>query len=76
MTLSIIPGLGRVYYGQIADGVNSFKYTTPFILSSYYLHENKHDILSVLTGVVAVIFWGSDFYGVYKLSKIYKQPSE
>jgi len=76
MTLSIIPGLGRVYYGQMADGVNSFKYTTPFILSSYYLHENQNNILSLLTGVVAVIFWGSDFYGVYNLSKIYRHPSE
>ena len=76
MTFSIIPGLGRAYYGQIADGVNSFKYTTPFILSSYYLHENNNDILSVLTGCIAMIFWGSEFYGVYNLSKIYKHPSK
>jgi|TARA_B100002003_G_C14135669_1_gene546168 putative component of membrane protein insertase Oxa1/YidC/SpoIIIJ protein YidD len=71
MTLSIIPGLGRVYYGQITDGINSFKYTTPCIISSYYLHTQNYDILSVLIGGVAMIFWGSEFYGVYNLSKIY-----
>ncbi|MBC8489400.1 MAG: membrane protein insertion efficiency factor YidD [Bacteroidetes bacterium] len=75
MTLSIIPGLGRVYYGQTTDGINSFKYTTPFIFSSYYLYKQNYDILSVLMGSIAIIFWGSEFYGVYNLSKIYDHPN-
>ena len=71
ITLSIIPGLGRVYYGQFTDGINSFKYTTPFLISSYYLHKNNNDILSILFGSIGLLFWSSDFYGVYNLSNIY-----
>ena len=40
------------------------------------IHENNNDILAVLTGCIAMIFWSSDFYGVYNLSQIYKYPSK
>jgi|TARA_B100000315_G_C14404410_1_gene507987 putative component of membrane protein insertase Oxa1/YidC/SpoIIIJ protein YidD len=71
ITLSIVPGLGRVYYGQFTDGINSFKYTTPFLISSYYSHKNNNDIFSILFGSIGLLFWASDFYGVYNLSHIY-----
>ena len=71
LSLCIIPGMGRVYYGQYKDGINSFKYTFPLILSSVLLSQNNYDLSSFLFGSIALLFWTSDFYGTYNLIKSY-----
>ena len=68
MTLSIIPGLGKIYYGHYFDGLQSFKYTSPFILSGVYFYDKEDFLLSTILGSIGVLFWISDFYGVYNIA--------
>jgi|TARA_Y100000310_G_scaffold169339_1_gene169391 putative component of membrane protein insertase Oxa1/YidC/SpoIIIJ protein YidD len=75
LPLSLIPGMGRVYYGHYRDGFNSFRYTTSTALGSYVLLKTGFNLLSIMAGGVSTLFWVSDFYGVYRLSTLYDQSN-
>ena len=65
--LSLIPGLGRAYFGQYDDAFNSFQYTTFATLATYFLHINNFDNLKYFTGYATFVFWSTDFYAIIKL---------
>ena len=71
--LSLIPGMGKVYYGHHEDAKNTIKYISPFILSSIFFYKNDHPILFAISGSISLNFWISDLYGTYNIAKQYKK---
>lgn len=68
-SLSVIPGLGRVYCGRYTDGLISFFSFGLLSYITYKQHEKENDILLFLSGSFTFTFWLSDFYGAYRTAK-------
>tara|TARA_B100001964_G_C13739699_1_gene382524 strand:- start:19 stop:492 length:474 start_codon:yes stop_codon:yes gene_type:complete len=70
--LTVVPGLGRAYYGQIEDAKNSFLYTVGFGLLSLIMKENSKDTISMGFAITSLFFWSTDFLALYKMDSIEK----
>ena len=68
-SLSLIPGLGRIYSGRYKDGILSFISLTLLSYSSYKKYKNDNYIGSSILGSFTFTFWLSDFYGAYRSAR-------
>lgn len=68
-TLSIVPGLGRVYAGQPVDGLFSFLLVAGFGYNSFTHNQADHTIRAGINGTLMTLFWMADIYGAYRTAQ-------
>jgi len=66
--LSVIPGLGRAYYGHKFDGIVSFTYVSGLSSISYNSFKNENRVMGLFSGFFALLFWSADVYATNQLS--------
>tara|TARA_Y100001958_G_C21202567_1_gene529031 strand:- start:560 stop:1192 length:633 start_codon:yes stop_codon:yes gene_type:complete len=71
MALSLLPGLGKAYYGYHNEAFHTLKYIIPFVGLSYYSYVNEYKITFSISTIIGTALWISDIYGVHFISKQY-----
>ncbi len=67
----IIPGAGKIYTGEISDGIVSFITTSLFAFLSYDNFKADHKFRAWLFGGLAAGFYAGNVYGSYASAQIY-----
>jgi TM2 domain-containing membrane protein YozV len=67
----IIPGAGKIYTGEISDGIVAFITTSLFAFLAYDNFKADHDFRGWLFGGLAVAFYAGNIYGSYASAQIY-----
>ena len=62
-TLSIVPGLGRVYAGRPLDGLLSFLLIGSFAYATVQHYEAENTGWVILDGGLTILLWSADIYG-------------
>jgi len=60
---AIIPGLGKIYAGEIGDGITSFLFTGVLSFLAYDNFKANHDFRAWLFTGLAAWFYGGNIYG-------------
>lgn len=60
---AIIPGLGKIYAGEIGDGITSFLFTGVLSFLAYDNFKADHDFRAWLFTGLAALFYGGNIYG-------------
>lgn len=68
---AIIPGAGKIYTGEISDGIFSFITTGLFAFLSYDNFKADHKFRAWLFGGLAAGFYAGNVYGSYASAQIY-----
>lgn len=69
-SLSIVPGLGRVYAGHPVDGLLSFLIVASFASNTYLHAELGHSVRAGINATFMALFWAADVYGAYRTAKM------
>ena len=69
LLLSVIPGLGRIYLGELDDGILVNRYTLSSILLTCFFNKRNKKLLAYFSGYFSMVFWSTDIYYVIKLKK-------
>ena len=70
MTLSIVPGLGRVYAGHVTDGIISSVLIAALGSSAYLNGQRGNSGRAVFQGSLTMLFWITDFYGAWNSARL------
>jgi len=68
---AIIPGAGKIYTGEISDGIFSFITTGLFAFLSYDNFKADHKFRAWLFGGLAAGFYAGNIYGSFASAQIY-----
>jgi TM2 domain-containing membrane protein YozV len=68
---AIIPGAGKIYTGEISDGIVAFITTSLFAFLAYDNFKADHDFRGWLFGGLAVAFYAGNIYGSFASAQIY-----
>ncbi len=67
----LIPGSGKIYLGEIGDGITAFIATSLFAFLSYDNFNAKHDFRGWLFAGIGLFFYGGNIYGSIAAAQIY-----
>jgi TM2 domain-containing membrane protein YozV len=62
---ALVPGLGKIYTGDVSDGVTGFLITGLLGYATWQNIENGHALRAAMTGAAAAFFYGGAVYGSY-----------
>jgi TM2 domain-containing membrane protein YozV len=68
---AVIPGAGKIYTGEISDGIFSLITTGLFSFLAYDNFKADHDFRGWLFSGLATMFYGGNIYGSYASAQIY-----
>ena len=68
---ALIPGLGKVYTGEIGDGITAFLATGILSYLSYTNFNHHHDFRGWLFGGLGALFYAGNIYGSAASAKVY-----
>ena len=68
---AIIPGAGKIYTGEISDGIFAFITTGLFSFLAYDNFKAEHDFRGWLFSSLAAMFYAGNIYGSYASAQIY-----
>lgn len=60
--LPIVPGMGRVRKGQIADGAVNFLLVVAGGSATIRYHQYGYNFVAAVSGLATMLFWASDFH--------------
>ncbi len=66
VSLSIVPGLGRVYTGHSVDGFLSLILVSAFAYNTYNHHDAGNSVRAGINASLMTLFWMADIYGAYR----------
>jgi len=70
VSLSLIPGLGRIYAGHPVDGFLSLLLVASFAYNTYAHDKAGNPIRASLNAGLMTLFWAADIYGAYRTAKM------
>ena len=68
---AIIPGAGKIYTGDIGDGIFTFLTTGVFTFLAYDNFKAEHNFRGWLFSGLAVMFYGGNIYGSFASAQIH-----
>lgn len=68
---TLIPGLGKIYTGQVGDGITAFIFNSILGYLAYNNFKNDHNFRGWLFSVLGVYFYAGNIYGSIVSAKIY-----
>ena len=68
---AIIPGAGKIYTGEISDGIFAFITTGLFSFLAYDNFKANHNLRGWLFSSLAVMFYAGNVYGSYASAQLY-----
>ena len=68
---AIIPGSGKIYLGEIGDGITAFIATSLFAFLSYDNFRANHDFRGWLFSGIGFFFYAGNIYGSVAAAQIY-----
>lgn len=70
---ALVPGLGKIYAGQIGEGVSSFLITGAMgaITAEHWIKDGPKDWKTIVPGVLTAILYIGSIYGSYMSVSIY-----
>src|SRR5690606_34174570 len=60
---ALIPGTGKIYTGQISEGLTAFVITSLFTFISYNNFKHDHDIRGWIFAGTGALFYAGNIYG-------------
>lgn len=60
---ALIPGAGKIYTGQISEGLTAFVITSLFAFISYNNFKHDHDIRGWIFAGTGILFYAGNIYG-------------
>lgn len=68
---ALIPGSGKIYTGQISEGITSFLLNGLFAFISYNNFQNHHNVRGWIFAGVTALFYSGNIYGSAVSAQIY-----
>lgn len=68
---ALIPGSGKIYTGQISEGITSFLLNGLFAFMSYNNFQNNHNVRGWIFAGVTALFYSGNIYGSAASAQIY-----
>ncbi len=68
---TVIPGAGKIYTGEIGDGITAFVATALSVYLSYNNFKNDHQFRGWLFAGLTAFFYGGNIYGSAASAQIY-----
>lgn len=70
---AIIPGSGKIYLGEIGDGITAFLATSLFAFLSYDNFSHNHNFRGWLFSGIGFFFYAGNIYGSVASAQIYNE---
>lgn len=73
LALSLIPGLGQLYVGNLGDAASAFLVNLAFAGATYVLLRNHQNVLALLVGAVGLTWYGGNLYAAWDGANAFNQ---